>query len=280
MARRILRCHGKTSNEAVIGELGWWRLKTRREYIKLKYWIHILLLDDTRLVKKVYNLSKQQYVAQNTDNWCKHIHKLAFKYNIGNFWSDETLIKQHIPTVEGDPSPMQLKRYWIKRLYDNVHREEEIAWQAAVAAKPKLRTYKTFKTKLELEKYLLSEHNKPARYLLTRIRSGTNQLRIETGRWKRPMEKEAERICNFCADDAIENEQHFILSCPAYGDLRKALFATIVDANPKITLDTFENQWKILMSNHSVPKVADSLKEYIGKANRRRKLMSGELQNA
>jgi len=175
---------------------------------------------------------------------------------------------------------MQLKRYWIKRLYDNVHREEEIAWQAAVAAKPKLRTYKTFKTKLELEKYLLSEHNKPARYLLTRIRSGTNQLRIETGRWKRPMEKEAERICNFCADDAIENEQHFILSCPAYGDLRKALFATIVDANPKITLDTFENQWKILMSNHSVPKVADSLKEYIGKANRRRKLMSGELQNA
>jgi len=94
------------------------------------------------------------------------------------------------------------------------------------------------------------------------------------------MEKKAERICNFCADDAIENEQHFILSCPAYGDLRKALFATIVDANPKITLDTFENQWKILMSNHSVPKVADSLKEYIGKANRRRKLMSGELQNA
>jgi len=186
MARLILRCRGKTSNEAVIGELGWWRLKTRREYIKLKYWIHILLLDDTRLVKKVYNLSKQQYVAQNTDNWCKHIHKLAFKYNIGNFWSDETLIKQHIPTVEGDPSPMQLKRYWIKRLYDNVHREEEIAWQAAVAAKPKLRTYKTFKTKLELEKYLLSEHNKPARYLLTRIRSGSKQ---EGGsdQWKRKL---------------------------------------------------------------------------------------------
>ena len=30
--RRILRCHGKTSNEAVLGELGWWRLKTRREF--------------------------------------------------------------------------------------------------------------------------------------------------------------------------------------------------------------------------------------------------------
>src|SRR6185503_15826182 len=29
MARRILRCNGKTTNEAVLGELGWWRLKTR-----------------------------------------------------------------------------------------------------------------------------------------------------------------------------------------------------------------------------------------------------------
>src|SRR6185503_19056886 len=28
MGRRILRCHGKTTNEAVLGELGWWRLRT------------------------------------------------------------------------------------------------------------------------------------------------------------------------------------------------------------------------------------------------------------
>ena len=29
MRRRILRCSGKTTNEAVLGELGWWKLRTR-----------------------------------------------------------------------------------------------------------------------------------------------------------------------------------------------------------------------------------------------------------
>ena len=35
IGRRILRCHGKTANEAVLGELGWWSLRTRREFMKL-----------------------------------------------------------------------------------------------------------------------------------------------------------------------------------------------------------------------------------------------------
>ena len=44
-----------------------------------------------------------------------------------------------------------------------------------VECKPKLRTYRTIKTKLELEPYLLSEKNKVGRYLLTGLRSGTNR---------------------------------------------------------------------------------------------------------
>ena len=33
--RRLLRCSSKTTNEAVLGELGWWRLATIRDYKKL-----------------------------------------------------------------------------------------------------------------------------------------------------------------------------------------------------------------------------------------------------
>ena len=51
MGRRILRCNGKTTNEAVLGELGWWRLQTRRDYCKLKYWVRILMMSQTRLVR-------------------------------------------------------------------------------------------------------------------------------------------------------------------------------------------------------------------------------------
>src|SRR6185436_9763415 len=54
MGRRILRCHSKTCNEAVQGELGWWRLSTRRDLLRLKYWINLILMDDGRLPKRMY----------------------------------------------------------------------------------------------------------------------------------------------------------------------------------------------------------------------------------
>jgi len=77
IGRRILRCSGKTTNEAVLGELGWWRLRTRRDFARLKYWIQILLMNDTRIVKRVYNESKSLYLTLCKNNWCKSIHKLV-----------------------------------------------------------------------------------------------------------------------------------------------------------------------------------------------------------
>jgi hypothetical protein len=65
MGRRILRCSGKTTTAAVLGELGWWRLSTRRNFIKLKYWLSILLMEETRLVKQVYTHSMNQFVNKS-----------------------------------------------------------------------------------------------------------------------------------------------------------------------------------------------------------------------
>ena len=94
MARRILRCNGKTTNEAVLGELGWWRLKTRREYGKLKYWIRLLMMDNTRLVKNVYQTSKEQFVKYNKNNWCSEIYLLVIKYDLLILWNNENKIKE------------------------------------------------------------------------------------------------------------------------------------------------------------------------------------------
>ena len=95
-------------------------------------------------------------------------------------------------------------------------------WLERLEKKPKLRTYQTFKRTLQLERYLSVEKHIEGRYLLTRIRSGTNSLRIETGRRKR--EQEVDRICRTCVSGDIENERHFILNCTAYTDLREDMF--------------------------------------------------------
>ena len=58
--------------------------------------------------------------------------------------------------------------------------------------------------------------------MLARIRSGTNNLRIETGRYERPKLSEEYRICRVCKTEA-ESEEHFLMRCTAYDDIRKEL---------------------------------------------------------
>ena len=77
------------------------------------------------------------------------------------------------------------------------------------------------KSKLELERYLLLGSSL-ARRVVFSLRSGSNRLRIETGRWRR--EKEEDRVCKFCESKEIENEVHFAVSCENYGDLRLNFF--------------------------------------------------------
>ena len=68
-------------------------------------------------------------------------------------------------------------------------------------AKAKLRTFRTIKSKLRMEPYLKYK-NRLARYLTTRLRSGTNFLRFKTGRFE--MEAVEDRLCKLC--DEVEEE--------------------------------------------------------------------------
>ena len=232
-------------------------------------------MDESRLVKRVYRLSKIAFLEKGVNNWCSQIHKLAFKYNLGFLWDNETLVNPP-ENKEAEASTKQLKVYWYRRLQENVHKKEELVWKQELDSKPKLRTYKTFKTELRLEKYLLSEQDKPARYLLTSIRTGTNQLRIEAGRRKKPKEKVEERLCVYCSARLVEDEKHFVLHCHAYQDLREEMFKSISEAtHQKVTFvpNATDEHWKLLMSNNKEEKIADFFKIYVGRAFHRRKMM-------
>ena len=87
--------------------------------------------------------------------------------------------------------------------------------------KPKLRTYRKMKTELKKERYLLIEDRKTRRQI-TKMRIGTNDLRIETGRWKG--EEVSERRCLMCMQGSIEDEEHFMLHCTAYRGNRDKMF--------------------------------------------------------
>ena len=88
---------------------------------------------------------------------------------------------------------MDLDDHWVKQeveensaewnilIYERIHAREQKKWWKTVNERPKLRTYIQIKKKLVFADYLQSE-DRDGRRLLAKLRSGTNFLRIETGR--------------------------------------------------------------------------------------------------
>ena len=114
---------------------------------------------------------------------------------------------------------------------------------------PKMRTYRLFKSVPGIEPYLYIT-NRNHRQALTRFRLSAHHLHIETGRWsKTPVEN---RICKMCDNQDIEDEQHFLLSCPSFSELRTDLLTT---ANQEIgdftNMDNTRKFTQILTTNNS-----------------------------
>ena len=85
-----------------------------------------------------------------------------------------------------------------------------------------------FKKELVLEAYLTENYNVAGRRLLTSIRTGTNPLRIETGRHLVPKLEADRRKCWWCANE-VEDEKHFVLYCEHYEVERRNLFQSLSD---------------------------------------------------
>ena len=67
------------------------------------------------------------------------------------------------------------------------------------------------------------------RYALSKLRTSTHTLKIETGRHQGvPREN---RLCTVC--DIIEDEFHFLDNCIKYNDARNKLLTDVLIKNPK-----------------------------------------------
>ena len=115
---------------------------------------------------------------------------------------------------------------------------EVTEWLNGVHTKPKLITYRTLKSELSLEDYLSNIKDNVARREYTKLRGGTNRLKVEVGRWEKlPFEQ---RLCEVCASGAVEDEYHFMSSCWMYELPRRFMFITIREKSGyKLCLEHF-----------------------------------------
>ena len=105
-----------------------------------------------------------------------------------------------------------------------------------IESKPKLRTYKLFKSDFSTEEYILKHRSKYERSILCQFRIGILPLNIETGRYKNIKDnisgkmrnlRPEERICDLCDLKKVEDELHFLCVCPVYNDERQNLYRKI-----------------------------------------------------
>ena len=125
-------------------------------------------MSSSRLVKQVYEHSRALSAAGQKSRWCKYTHALLQELGMEEIWQQGM--------IECD------EKTWDKELREKIQEREEKEWRERMNTKPKLRTYRTLKQTLKFEPYL--KHDDPqAREIMTRLRGGTNELRIETGRY-------------------------------------------------------------------------------------------------
>ena len=114
------------------------------------------------------------------------------------------------------------QKYIIENMKQSMLVKQNVELKLKCEAKPKLRTFNTFKDFGTTPPYLLMPISFVQKKFLAKIRLSALPIRIETGRYERPKLLIQQRLCPSCKDgQSIENEEHFIFSCSKYNILRE-----------------------------------------------------------
>ena len=158
VAKTILSAPTRTANEAVLGDLGLWELRARRDKARLKLLRRLMDYEEGGHVRNL--------LSDDDGDWLRYTDNVLNRLDINRE------VARYLD-----------EKQWRGLVTSRTQAAEEKRWRDAMGRKSKLRTYRTVKDKLVFEPYLNFDSRR-TRILLTRLRSGTNFLRIEKGRYE------------------------------------------------------------------------------------------------
>ena len=104
-------------------------------------------------------------------------------------------------------------------------------WDNEIECNRKLTTFNSIKESYDAEFYVHKIEDRHARKLLASLRLSCHPLRIESGRYRNIAREN--RLCENCTLGEIEDEEHFVTTCPLYYAHRSELYKK---------LDNFQNE--------------------------------------
>ena len=195
--KSLLGVNGTTPTQIVLSEFGQFPLSIFWQQQALKYQCRLSSSPTTRLLGLAYEM--QQILSSSTPSICCWLAKFQGRQANAQVDVSSTCAKvgEVIKSMQESylAAPQDGSRIGnYLRLYGN----EKYAFQV----------------------YLSTVQNVQLRKCLSRFRCSNHCLQIEAGRRFPSNVPLASRICKMCDLGAIEDEDHFLLVCPAYAHLR------------------------------------------------------------
>jgi hypothetical protein len=269
VGRKILNVKDKTSDVFVRGELGWWTMQARRHELQIRFLHRLLHMPDDRITKKIFLQSKRMMKQKivNTrktysahDLWYEKVRMVMNKYGI----REEELYLSN----------------WKSIIKTRIHEYEQKQWKTDMwnvkKYESKLDIYKQIKTELQYESYLSDGINRRGTIALTRFRSGSHWLRVETDRHVEPKPDRRERICTSCKRE-VDDEQHLLFTCEYHDHEREVMWQEIRNKT-NINIPELSNikklRWLLQYNDHPLQNyIIDELKCFLSKCINRRKIV-------
>ena len=192
----------------------------------LRYWNRLVILDDDRLTKAVF---EWQYENITRSSLLNKVLLLLRSLEMENAFHAK------------QPVSLDLSEQKMMEIFT-------LEWKVKIEQTPKLRTYKHFKDEFGTECYVYKIHDRSQRSILAQLRSGILPLQIEIGRFSNtPVEN---RRCLMCENNQIEDEFHFLFHCEFYVEERHDFEFNLNIPDYQSLVD--EDRMKYLMSEEYI----------------------------
>ena len=120
-----------------------------------------------------------------------------------------------------------------------------------IDSESKLVLFKDAKDTLSLSKYMSVINNREKRRLLSKLRLGVLPLEIEKGR--RSNLPRNDRHCKLCDTDQVEDEIHFLFTCPSLAQYWNLFITSILELQPHFANKNYKQKINYLYFNENVP---------------------------
>ena len=169
----------------------------------ISYWLKIVSGNKPLYVNHVYQSAVTRMTNTPSRNWAYDVKQLLCTSGFGDVWYNQG--------VSDPESFIKAFKYWLCDMFKQT-------WSGRLYQSPRARFFRsiidehTFHTQLDMIQILTH------RIAFARLVISSHRLKVETGRWTRPVTPVEERLCDQC--QKLDDEYHFLLEWNKFSILR------------------------------------------------------------